>query len=99
MEFCGPAIEALPMDGRLTMANMAIEAGGKCGYIQPDRITFAYLEGRAKSSYEAVYSDSDAEYAQTYTFDISNLEPQVAFLLPRIMCVRLVKPEASALTR
>lgn len=79
MEFCGPAVETLPMDGRLTMANMAIEAGGKCGYIQPDRITFAYLEGRAKSAYEAVYSDSDAVYAQTYTFDISNLEPQVAF--------------------
>jgi len=79
MEFCGPAIEALPMDGRLTMANMAIEAGGKCGYIQPDRITFEYLEGRAKSSYEAVYSDSDAVYAETYTFDVSSLEPQVAF--------------------
>ncbi len=79
MEFCGPAIESLSMDGRLTMANMAIEAGGKCGYIQPDQVTFDYLEGRAKGPYEAVYSDIDAVYAQTYTFDISNLEPQVAF--------------------
>jgi 3-isopropylmalate/(R)-2-methylmalate dehydratase large subunit len=44
MEFAGSAIEKLSMDGRLTMANMAIEAGGKCGYIQPDDITFKYLE-------------------------------------------------------
>jgi 3-isopropylmalate/(R)-2-methylmalate dehydratase large subunit len=79
MEFCGPAIESLSMDGRLTMANMAIEAGGKCGYMQPDQVTFDYLEGRSKRSYEAVYSDSDAVYEQSYTFDVSSLQPQVAF--------------------
>ena len=79
MEFCGPAIEKLSMDGRLTMANMAIEAGGKCGYVQPDEITFKYLEGRVDQPYQAFYSDGDATYEETYTFDVSELEPQIAF--------------------
>lgn len=79
MEFCGPAIEKLSMDGRLTMANMAIEAGGKCGYVQPDEITFKYLEGRVDQPYQAVYSDPDASYENTYTFDVSELEPQIAY--------------------
>ncbi len=79
MEFCGPAIEKLSMDGRLTMANMAIEAGGKCGYVQPDEITFKYLEGRVDQPYQTFYSDGDATYEETYTFDVSELEPQIAF--------------------
>lgn len=79
MEFCGPAVDSLSMDGRLTMANMAIEAGGKCGYVQPDEITFKYLEGRIDQPYKAVYSDRDACYEETYKFDVSNLEPQIAF--------------------
>lgn len=79
MEFCGPAIDNLSMEGRLTMANMAIEAGGKCGYMQPDQVTFDYLEGRSKRPFEAVFSDSDAVYEETFSFDVSNLQPQVAF--------------------
>ncbi len=79
MEFAGTAIDTLPMDGRLTMANMAIEAGGKCGYMQPDQITFDYLEGRVAQAYTSVYSDQDAVYEKRYTYDVSNLEPQVAF--------------------
>lgn len=79
MEFTGSAIDKLSIDGRLTMANMAIEAGGKCGYVQPDDITFEYLEGRVKHPYSAVYSDGDASYEQTFSFDINNLEPQIAF--------------------
>ena len=79
MEFCGPAVDSLSMDGRLTMANMAIEAGGKCGYVQPDEITFKYLEGRIDQPYKAVYSDREACYEETYKFDVSNLEPQIAF--------------------
>jgi 3-isopropylmalate/(R)-2-methylmalate dehydratase large subunit len=67
------------MDGRLTMANMAIEAGGKCGYVQPDETTFAYLKGRVKHPYTAVYSDDNAVYEETFSFDVSNLEPQIAF--------------------
>lgn len=79
MEFAGSAIDSLPMDGRLTMANMAIEAGGKCGYMQPDQITFDYLEGRVDRTYTSVYSDSNASYESINTFDVNNLEPQVAF--------------------
>jgi 3-isopropylmalate/(R)-2-methylmalate dehydratase large subunit len=79
MEFCGPVIDQLTIDGRLTMANMVIEAGGLCGYIQPDQATFDYLKGRTRQPYQAVYSDHDAVYAETYTFDVSSLQPQVAF--------------------
>lgn len=79
MEFTGPVIDTLPMDGRLTMANMAIEAGGKCGYIQPDQITFDYLKGRVTRPYISVYSDQDAVYEKVFSYDVSNLEPQIAF--------------------
>jgi len=79
MEFAGSAIDSLPMDGRLTMANMAIEAGGKCGYMQPDQITFDYLEGRVDRAYTSVYSDKNASYESIHTFDVNNLEPQIAF--------------------
>ena len=79
MEFCGEAIEGLSMDGRLTMANMAIEAGGKCGYVQPDRITEDYLAGRTDHPYSPVYSDPDAVYEQVFAFDVGELDPQVAF--------------------
>jgi 3-isopropylmalate/(R)-2-methylmalate dehydratase large subunit len=79
MEFAGSAIDNLSMDGRLTMANMAIEAGGKCGYIQPDQVTFDYLRDRVTVPYQAVYSDSDAVYEEVFQFDVSKLEPQIAF--------------------
>lgn len=79
MEFAGSVIEELSMDGRLTMTNMAIEAGGKCGYVQPDEITFDYLKGRTTLPYEVFYSDDDALYEQTFNFDISDMEPQIAF--------------------
>ena len=79
MEFCGEAVQALSMDGRFTMANMAIEAGGKCGYVQPDRVTEEYLTGRIKHPYHPVYSDPDAVYEQVFAFDVSGLDPQVAF--------------------
>jgi len=79
MEFVGSAVDNLSMDGRLTMANMAVEAGGKCGYIQPDEITFEYLKGRLAGDYTAVYSDRDASYEKIYKFDVSDLEPQIAF--------------------
>ncbi|MFU8794278.1 MAG: 3-isopropylmalate dehydratase large subunit [Dethiobacteria bacterium] len=79
MEFAGSAIGDLSMDGRLTMANMAIEAGGKCGYVQPDKVTFSYLKGRAKKPYTPVYSDKDANYNKVIEYDINSLEPQIAF--------------------
>ena len=79
MEFTGPAVEGLGMDGRLTMANMAVEAGAKNGIVPPDDLTRRYVEGRAKRPYAFYQSDPDARYAQVYEFDVGKLEPQVAF--------------------
>jgi len=79
MEFTGPVIEALDMDGRLTMCNMAVEAGAKNGIIAPDEITRRYVEGRAKREYVFYNSDSDAAYAAVYEYDVSQIEPQIAF--------------------
>ncbi len=79
MEFSGETIRQLSMDGRFTMCNMAIEAGGKNGIIEPDEITRQYVEGRTKRPYTFYTSDPDAEYAQVYHFDTSKIEPQVAF--------------------
>ena len=79
MEFTGPAVEGLSMDGRLTMANMAVEAGAKNGIVPPDEITRRYVEGRAKRSYTFYSSDPDARYSKVYEIDVSKLEPQVAF--------------------
>lgn len=79
MEFSGPAIETLEMAGRLTMANMAIEAGGKNGIIEPDDITEAYASTRAVREYTSYRSDEDAEYKEIKEYDVSDIEPQVAF--------------------
>lgn len=79
MEFAGDAIESLPMSDRFTMSNMAIEAGAKVGIIAPDRITLDYVEGRAKRKYAVYQSDPDALYAREITYDVSRIEPQVAF--------------------
>jgi 3-isopropylmalate/(R)-2-methylmalate dehydratase large subunit len=79
MEFHGEAIDALPMDGRFTMANMAIEAGGKNGIFHVDNTTRQYLKGRATRKYTEYSSDPDAEYAQVIEYDASKIEPQVAF--------------------
>ncbi len=79
MEFAGTAIEKLSMDGRFSMCNMAVEAGGKNGIIAPDEITRAYVEGRCKRPYKFYQSDPDAGYARIYRYDASLIEPQVAF--------------------
>lgn len=78
MEFTGPALKYLSMEARLTMTNMVIEAGGKCGFIEADDITEAYLKGRAKRPYKLYKSDPDAKYAVSYDWDIDGMEPQVA---------------------
>jgi 3-isopropylmalate/(R)-2-methylmalate dehydratase large subunit len=80
MEFTGPAIEALEMHDRFTMANMAIEAGGKNGIFHVDDKTRAYLDETPLARKPRVYaSDPDAAYARTVEFDVSEIEPQVAF--------------------
>ena len=87
MEFCGPVIENLDLDARFSMCNMAIEAGGKSGIIEPDEFTFEYLKQNQKSKiknqnyklkFKNLKSDKDARYEKIYEYDISKLEPQVA---------------------
>jgi 3-isopropylmalate/(R)-2-methylmalate dehydratase large subunit len=79
MEFTGEAVVHLPMDGRFTMSNMAIEAGAKVGIQRVDHTCREYVEPRAKRSYQVYEPDEDAEYLRVYEWDISALEPQVAF--------------------
>jgi 3-isopropylmalate/(R)-2-methylmalate dehydratase large subunit len=79
MEFTGEAIDSLSMDGRFTMANMAIEAGAKNGIIAPDETTLEYVRQRAKRDFTVYASDPDAEYASVREYDVTSIEPQVAF--------------------
>jgi len=78
MEFTGEAIDALPMDGRFTMANMAIEAGGKAGLFRVDNKTQLYIKSRTERPYNVYEPDGDAEYARVIEYDVSDMEPQVA---------------------
>jgi 3-isopropylmalate/(R)-2-methylmalate dehydratase large subunit len=80
MEFTGEAIDALGIDGRFSMSNMAIEAGAKTGVFKVDDKTREYLTEYAPAAkYEAVEADKDAEYAAYYEYDVSKMEPVVAF--------------------
>ncbi len=79
MEFTGEVIKNLSIDSRFTMCNMAIEAGAKNGIMEVDEITLDYVKPRAKRSYEVYTSDSDAHYEKVIEYDVSDLEPQVAF--------------------
>jgi len=79
MQFEGEAIERLPMDARFSMANMAIEAGGKAGLFRVDDITRDYVSSRATRSYQAFEPDPDAVYEKTIEYEVSAIEPQVAF--------------------
>jgi 3-isopropylmalate/(R)-2-methylmalate dehydratase large subunit len=78
MEFTGEAIDSLSMDGRFTMANMAIEAGGKAGLFYVDDKTAAYVKNRANRKYRIYDSDADAAYEKVYDWDVSKIEPQVS---------------------
>lgn len=79
MEFIGSIMEQLPMSGRFTMANMAIEAGAKSGIFHPDHVTEEYIQGRASRPYRIFRSDPDAHYIEVREYDVSQIEPQVAF--------------------
>ncbi|MHB8168605.1 MAG: 3-isopropylmalate dehydratase large subunit [Thermoleophilia bacterium] len=78
MEFAGGAMRALSMDGRFTMCNMAIEAGGKSGIVEPDEVTAQYCRGRVRREPAMLASDADAVYAQVIDIDVAGIEPQVA---------------------
>lgn len=87
MEFTGPVIDKLSLEGCLTMANMAIEAGGKNGIFAPDKKVIAYLNNKIPFNHLSFVighlslwqSDPDAEYRQIYEWDVSGIEPQVSF--------------------
>jgi homoaconitate hydratase family protein len=78
MEFRGSIIDQLPMEERMTLANMAIECGAMCGLIAPDALTAQYLQAYAQKAIEPLASDPDALYGQVYRFDLSDLQPQIA---------------------
>lgn len=73
MEFEGEVISSLLMYGRLTMCNMAIEAGGKSGIIVPDKITKKYVKGRAKRDFKLYKSDKNSKYVETREYDCSKI--------------------------
>ncbi len=89
MEFVGPVVESMTMESRMTLCNMAIEAGATCGVCLPDRVTAQYLWPFIKDQYgdldKAVtdftkwHSDPDAVFAREISFDITNLTPQVTY--------------------
>jgi 3-isopropylmalate/(R)-2-methylmalate dehydratase large subunit len=76
VEFDGPIVEEMSIDGRLTLCNMAVEMGAKNGIVKPDYKTFLFLGGRRDG--EIYISDADAAYAAVEEYDLSKLEPQVA---------------------
>ena len=79
LEFAGEGVRDLTMTDRLTIANMAIEAGAKNGIFPFDEVTKKYVEGRVQKPYEPVAADEDAAYCQTVTINLDELKPVVAF--------------------
>jgi 3-isopropylmalate/(R)-2-methylmalate dehydratase large subunit len=78
MEFAGPGIKVLTIEDRMTLTNMAIEAGGKNGVVEPDEITEEYVKARTDKPYEKFYSDPDAEYHSEHFYNLEELVPMVA---------------------
>ena len=79
MEFVGEGVAHLTMDDRFTIANMAIEAGGKNGIFPVDALAEAYMKEHSDRAYTIYEADEDAVYDETYTIDLSTLRPTVAF--------------------
>ncbi len=79
LEFTGDGVTSLSMDDRLTIANMAIEAGGKNGIFPVDEKTVSYLKEHSSRPYQAFEADVDASYERTVTIDLSELKPTVSF--------------------
>lgn len=89
-EYAGTAIEQMNMEERMTICNMAIEGGARCGYINPDQVTFDYLKGRdfapkaaewdkAVAWWQSIASDPDAEYDDVVVFDAAEIAPTVTW--------------------
>jgi 3-isopropylmalate/(R)-2-methylmalate dehydratase large subunit len=78
LEFTGPAVAKLDMDARMTLCNVAVDIGAKCGIVEPDDVTRRYLEPRVSQPFELVKSDADAVFSHTWELDLGELEPMVA---------------------
>lgn len=78
MEFTGEVIDDLSVEARMTLCNMAIEAGGKSGIINPDQKTLDYVKARTDEEFEVFKSDPDCEYSDIVEIDVAGLEPVVA---------------------
>ncbi len=78
IEFTGEVVDNMSVADRMVLTNMAAEMGAKNGYVLPDQKTLDYLKGRAKVDFTPIYSDEDANYYKTLTFDISNISASVA---------------------
>ncbi|MCJ7831194.1 MAG: 3-isopropylmalate dehydratase large subunit [Dehalococcoidia bacterium] len=78
MEFHGEALSALGIEGRFTISNMAVEAGGKVGLMVPDEKTLEYVRARAKREWKVYQPDPDAQYQEVREYDLSTLEPMVS---------------------
>lgn len=90
VEFAGSAIRSLSMEARMTICNMSIEMGGRCGLIAPDEITFNYIQGREfapkgeewdkkLSQWKQLYSDNDATFDKEYHFDAADIQPMITY--------------------
>ena len=90
VEFCGAAVRSLSMEGRMTLCNMAIEAGARAGLVEPDDTTFQYLAGRkhvpvgpdfekAVARWRSLASDPDARFDKEFVFNASTLEPMITY--------------------
>jgi 3-isopropylmalate/(R)-2-methylmalate dehydratase large subunit len=90
IEFAGPAVEALDMEGRMTLCNMSIEAGARVGMIAPDETTFAFLKDRQRApqgddwdaaleSWQALHSDQDAHFDKEVVIDASAITPMITY--------------------
>src|SRR6185436_938244 len=90
IEFAGSAVRALSIEGRLTLCNMSIEAGARCGMVAPDETTFAYLKGRpyapkgeafekAVAEWSSLMTDADAQFDKEFRLDAKNIAPIVTW--------------------
>jgi 3-isopropylmalate/(R)-2-methylmalate dehydratase large subunit len=78
MQFAGEAVDKMSMEERLTLTNMTTEAGAKNGIIEPDEVTFEYLKTRNDQEILPIKGDMEAEYIDTFTYDIESLDPIIA---------------------
>ena len=106
VEFCGEAIEALSMEGRMTVCNMAIEMGAKAGMVAPDQTTFDYLNGRefapkgddwehAVAAWQLLKTDANAEFDATVVLEAADIAPQLTWGTNPGQVVAIDKPVPS----